>query len=136
MFDYQSLFLAKLVELYFSGVLNYTFQTLNILLLQYTFLINFPRIYPASPSSKYVHITQPLDVRRNYEKVQIEVCPYAYYIFITDSPNLPDIWCYHPSSMDRKYISQTHNQICQYGWDTRSKISSAIIGLSGAAAGQ
>ena len=27
--------------------------------------------------------TKPLDVGRSWEMVQIEVCPYAYYIFIT-----------------------------------------------------
>ena len=35
-----------MAEIYFFGVINYTFQPLNILLLQYTFLVNFPSIYP------------------------------------------------------------------------------------------
>ena len=81
-----------------------------------------------------VPVTQPLDVGRSLEMVQIEVCQYVYYIFITwslwlirsssrraDPPNLPDIWGCHPSPMDRKYKSQTHNTICPSGWDTRSR---------------
>ena len=47
-------FLVKMAEIYFFGVINYTFQPLNILLLQYTFLVKFSRIYPESetPSLK------------------------------------------------------------------------------------
>ena len=35
-----------MVELYFFMMINYTFDTLNVLLLQYTLLVNFLRIYP------------------------------------------------------------------------------------------
>ena len=42
----ELLIAAIMVVLYFLGVKDYTFHTLNILLLQNTFLVTFSRIYP------------------------------------------------------------------------------------------
>ena len=90
------------------------------------------------PRSIKVTVTQSLDVGRSWEKVQIEDCLYAYYIFITWSlwlirsssrranpPNLPDIWGATPAlwteNTNLRHIIQSVHKAWIYGLGTPMK---------------
>ena len=73
-----------MAEIYFFGVINYTFQPLNILLLQYTFLVNFPSIYPVLSGKSADPTPPPLSGKFHYFffKPSLSLLASSFYSFV------------------------------------------------------